>query len=61
MLIITLTLKNIDNEKIDFIINGNVAYGDNFFQDGNHNNGGWKVEETREEIRSKINEALSKR
>jgi len=59
MLIITLTSLN-SEEKIDFIINGNVVYYDNYLQDGNHNNGGWKVKETRKEIRMKIDEALSK-
>jgi len=56
MIIIDLTLTN--GVKFSFIINGNVAFSDGYYQDGNHNNGGYKVKETREEIKALIKKEM---
>lgn len=58
MIMIDLTLKS--GTVRTFIINGNVTFGDNYYQDSNHNNSGWEVQETREEIKKKINIELKK-
>jgi hypothetical protein len=56
MIIIDLTLSS--GNKHSFIINGNVSFGDYSYQDGNHNNGGYKVKESREEIKAIITNAI---
>jgi len=48
---------SVDNNPIYFVINGNVTFYDHLFQDGNHNNTGWKVKETAKEIAKIILEA----
>jgi len=41
MRMIDLTLEN--GDIMTFCLSTNFVFGDNYFQDGNHNNGGWKV------------------
>jgi len=55
MKMIDLTLE--DGDIMTFCLSTNFVFGDNYFQDGNHNNGGWKVVESREEIIEKIKNA----
>lgn len=43
-----------------FIINGNVAFSDQCFINGIHNNDGWVVKESREDIKKKILEAIER-
>jgi len=48
-------------KKIVFSIDGPIAFDDNWFQNTTHNNGGWDVEESLDEIKQKILEARKER
>ena len=48
MKIFNLTLES--GKKITVVLSGNATFSDNRYQDGTHNNGGWPVKESREEI-----------
>ncbi len=56
---IVLTLEN--GTKITFTIDGPIAFRDNWFQNTTHNNGGWEVEESMDEIRILIMKARKNR